>query len=268
MMQLDGSVVLVTGAASGIGRSMVTRAVARGAKAVYASDVNEPELAKTAEMAGGTVITMRCDVSKEADCTAQVERALADHGHIDLLCSNAGVGFSDGPDWMATSQSNDQWAMAWGINVMAHVYFARAALPSMIKRGTGNFIITASAAGLITQTGDAVYSTTKHAAVGFAESLAITHGDDGIGVTLLCPQAVNTNLIKLVEGGAASVDGVLEPDQVVDLTFDGAEQGEFLVTAHDTVLGYWKNKVENYGRWVGGMRKFRRMLIEKTGRPV
>ncbi|MEO0411209.1 MAG: SDR family NAD(P)-dependent oxidoreductase [Pseudomonadota bacterium] len=267
-MKMSGSVVLVTGAASGIGRSMVIQAIARGAKAVYACDVNEDALAQTAQMAGGAVTTMRCDVSNEDDCKAMVERALGDHGQIDVLCSNAGVGFSDGPDWMATSQTNNQWMLAWGINVMAHVYFARAALPSMIKRGEGHFIITASAAGLITQTGDAVYSTTKHAAIGFAESLAITHGDDGIGVTLLCPQAVNTNLIKLVEGGAASVDGVLQPDDVASMTFDGAEAGEFIVTAHDTVLGYWRRKTENYGRWVGGMRKFRRMLMEKTGRPI
>lgn len=267
-MNLQDSIVLVTGAASGIGRSLVVRAIARGAKAVYASDVDEAGLAETVKRAGGTVIAMTCDVSDEAQCKAMVDKAIEEQGHIDLICSNAGVGFSDGPDWMATSQTNDQWMAAWGINVMAHVYFARAALPSMIDRGAGHFIITASAAGLITQTGDAVYSTTKHAAVGFAESLAITHGDDGVGVTLLCPQAVNTNLIKLVEGGAASVDGVLEPDDVADMTFDGAQAGEFLVTAHDTVLGYWRNKVENYGRWVGGMRKFRRMLIEKTGRPI
>lgn len=267
-MKFQDAVVIVTGAASGIGRSMVTRAAARGAKAIYATDVNQAELDKTTEMAGDVAIGMICDVSDEASCQAVVEKAIADHGHIDVLCSNAGVGFSDAPDWMATSQTNAQWEKAWSINVMAHVYFARAALPSMIARGAGHFIITASAAGLITQTGDAVYSTTKHAAVGFAESLAITHGDDGVAVTLLCPQAVNTNLIQLVEGGAASVDGVLEPDQVVDMTFDGAEAGEFLVTAHDTVMGYWRNKTENYGRWVGGMRKFRRYLIEKTGRPV
>lgn len=267
-MDISGAVVIVTGAASGIGRAMVTRAIARGAKAVYAGDVNVSALEETASLAGGAVTTMVCDVSDEVSCQALVARAQAEHGHIDLICSNAGVGFSDGPDWMATSQTNAQWQKAWGINVMGHVYFARAALPDMIKRGEGHFIITASAAGLITQTGDAVYSTTKHAAVGFAESLAITHGDDGIKVTLLCPQAVNTNLIQLVEGGAASVDGVLEPDQVVDMTFDGAEAGDFLVTAHDTVLGYWRNKVENYGRWIGGMRKFRRMLLEKTGRPV
>ncbi|MEM7571145.1 MAG: SDR family NAD(P)-dependent oxidoreductase, partial [Pseudomonadota bacterium] len=223
---------------------------------------------KTASLAGGDTVTLHCDVSSEDDCAKVVKRALDDHGVVDLVCSNAGVGFSDGPDWMATSQTNAQWTKAWGINVMAHVYFARAALPAMIKQGAGHFIITASAAGLITQTGYAVYSTTKHAAVGFAESLAITHGDDGVGVTLLCPQAVNTNLIQLVEGGAASVDGVLEPDDVAAMTFDGAEAGEFLVTAHTTVLGYWRNKVENYGRWIGGMRKFRRALIEKTGRPV
>lgn len=267
-MKLEGAIVVVTGAASGIGRSMVIRAAARGAKAVYAADVNEAALEQTAALTGGAAITLRCDVSDEKACARVVERAMADHGQIDLICSNAGVGFSDAPGWMATSQSNAQWQKAIGINVMAHVYFARAALPAMIERGAGHFIITASAAGLITQTGDAVYSTTKHAAVGFAESLAITHGDDGIGVTLLCPQAVNTNLIQLVEGGAASVDGVLEPDQVVDMTFDGAEAGEFLVTAHETVMGYWRNKVENYGRWIGGMRKFRRYLLEKTGRPV
>jgi len=267
-MQFRDAVVIVTGAASGIGRSMVIKAVARGAKAVYAADVNAQQLQDTIAQTNGAAIDMICDVSDENACQAVVARAIEEQGGIDIICSNAGVGFSDAPGWMATSQSNAQWEKAWGINVMAHVYFARAALPSMIERAAGHFIITASAAGLLTQTGDAVYSTTKHAAVGFAESLAITHGDDGIAVTLLCPQAVNTALIALVEGGAASVDGVLQPDDVVDVTFDAAQAGDFIVTAHDTVQGYWQRKVENYGRWIGGMRKFRRHLLEKTGRPI
>lgn len=267
-MQIKDAVIIVTGAASGIGRALVTRAAARGAKAIYAADVDMDGLEETIAIAGGVATPVQCNVTDEQACAALVDRAVKEHGRIDVICSNAGVGFSDAPGWMATSQSNAQWDKAWSINVLAHVYFARAALPAMLERGAGHFIITASAAGLITQTGDAVYSTTKHAAVGFAESLAITHGDDGISVTLLCPQAVNTALIALVEGGAASVDGVLEPDDVADMTFDGAEAGEFLVTAHDTVLGYWRKKVENYGRWVGGMRKFRRQLLEKTGRPI
>jgi short-subunit dehydrogenase len=149
----------------------------------------------------------------------------------------------------------------WDIHVMSHVYAARACLPSMIKRGEGYFLNTASAAGLLSQVGDAAYSTTKHAAIGFAESLAITHGDDGIKVSTMCPQAVATRMINVAgdgEGGTAGVDGVLSVEDLAEAVVQGLDKEEFLILPHKTVEAYRQTKAENYDHWINGMRKLRR----------
>ncbi len=194
-----------------------------------------------------------------------VAEAEAACGPLDLLCSNAGIAYSDAPGWMATSQPDEIWDRAWRINVMAHVWAARAVLPGMIARGGGYLLHTVSAAGLLNQIGDAVYSTTKHAALGFAEALAITHGDDGIGVSVLCPQAVRTGMFTGAGfealAAAASADGVLSPREVAAAAIDGLAEERFLILPHPQVAEYVRRKADDPGRWIGGMRKFRRRLL-------
>ena len=195
----------------------------------------------------------------ESQSQGMVYAIQADYGPIDLFCSNAGIIATDGEPWWATSAPNETWQAMWEIHVMAHVYAARACLPAMLERGEGYFLNTVSAAGLLNQIGDAAYSTTKHAAVGFAESLAITHGDDGIKVSMICPQAVDTRMIGQVEGGgSAGVDGVLSPAEVAEAVVRGLEEERFMILPHPQVEQYRQNKAADYDRWIGGMRKLRR----------
>jgi NAD(P)-dependent dehydrogenase (short-subunit alcohol dehydrogenase family) len=208
----------------------------------------------------------RVDVREEAQIAAMVDddprRA---RGHIDLFCSNAGIIATDGPPWYATSASNETWQAMWEIHVMSHVYAARACLPSMIERGEGYFLNTASAAGLLNQIGDAAYSTTKHAAVGFAEALAITHGDDGIRVSCLCPAGRGDAHDRRVEdGGTAGVDGVMPPEDVAEAVVQGLAEERFPDTAHPEVATYRERKTADYDRWLGGMRKLRRQFGNPT----
>ena len=164
----------------------------------------------------------------------------------------------DGPQWWATSAGNDTWQAMWDIHVMSHVYAARACLPGMIERGEGYLLNTASAAGLLSQIGSAPYAVTKHAAVGLAEWLALTHGDDGIKVSVLCPQAVRTAMTAGNEDGVASIDGMMEPPEVAEACVRAIEEESFLVLPHPEVIDYMRNKTENYDRWIGGMRKLNR----------
>ncbi|MEM8933770.1 MAG: SDR family oxidoreductase [Acidobacteriota bacterium] len=266
-MKVDGKVVLITGGGHGIGRAMAERFHAGGARAVAVADLDIDAARAVAETIGGLAIEV--DVSDEAAirrAVAETERVL---GPIDLLCSNAGVAFSDAPGWTATSQTNAQWDRIWKINVMAHVWGARAVLPSMIERGGGTLLHTVSAAGLLNQIGDASYSTTKHAALGYAESLAITHGEQGIHVAVLCPQAVDTRMFSTAEHAAAaeaaSADGVLSPEDVAAAVVDGLAAESFLILPHPRVLDYMQRKASDYDRWLNGMRRFRRRLFPEDG---
>ena len=182
------------------------------------------------------------------------------HGGVDLFCSNAGIIALDGEPWWATSAPNATWQAMWDIHVMSHVYAARACLPGMLERGNGYFLNTASAAGLLNQIGDAAYSTTKHAGNRFAQGLALTHGDDGIKVSILCPQAVATRMIGVAgdgDGGTAGVDGVLTAQQVAEEVVQGLATEQFLILPHKEVAEYRKRKTDDYDRWLGGMRKLR-----------
>ena len=194
-MDLKDKIIAVTGGANGIGKALCQRFAAEGAKAIAVIDLEADPAKKLADEIGG--IAYVADVSEEADIQKVIVDLEQRFGHIDLFCSNAGIGFGNPPGGHAASQNNQQWQSIWQVNVMAHVYAARAALPAMLKRGSGYFLNTASAAGLLSQIDDASYSTTKHAAIGFAESLAISHGDQGIGVSVLCPQAVATRMIGM-----------------------------------------------------------------------
>ena len=196
-MQVVGKVIVVTGGASGIGRALCRRFAREGAKAVTVLDINEKEAKSVADEIHGLAI--KCDVSKEKEIIKAVKQAEEEKGPIDMFCSNAGIMLRGGVE-----VPNDAWQRIWEINVMAHVYAARAVIPGMIERGGGYLLNTASAAGLLSQIGSAPYSVTKHAAVGLAENLAITYGDRGIKVSVLCPQAVRTGMTR---GGGGSRAG-------------------------------------------------------------
>lgn len=256
-MQVQGRVVVVTGGGNGIGKALCERFHREGAEKVVVADLDSTAAEAVAAAVAGDAYAV--NVRDEEAIKAMVDEVVARYGRIDLFCSNAGIIAGDGDPWWATSASNSTWQAMWDIHVMAHVYAARACLPGMLERGEGFFLNTASAAGLLNQVGDAAYSTTKHAAIGFAEALAITHGDDGIKVATLCPQAVATQMIGSVEeGGTAGVDGILTPEQVADAVIEGLATEQFLILPHPQVAEYRALKAANYDRWLGGMRKLRR----------
>ena len=250
-MDLKNKIIVVTGAASGIGRALAVRFAAEGANLVICADRDEPGAKATAEMMGG--VAAKVDVSKEAEIAGLIAMVEKDHGPIDLFCSNAGIGVGGGAE-----TPDADWQRIWDINVMAHVWAARHLVPLMAARGGGYLLNTASAAGLLSQIGSAPYAVTKHAAVGLAEWLSITHGDQGIKVSVLCPQAVRTAMTAGNPDGVASIDGMMEPEVLAESVVRGIEAEEFLILPHPEVLQYMRNKTGDYGRWLGGMRKLNR----------
>jgi NAD(P)-dependent dehydrogenase (short-subunit alcohol dehydrogenase family) len=254
-MEIQGKIVVVTGAASGIGKALSARFKAEGAKQIVVVDRNEPGAQTTADELG--CVAMAADVSREGDVASVIERTEREVGPIDLFCSNAGVGM--GQDLHAP---NEEWQRSWDVNVMAHVYAARHLVPRMRARGGGYFLNTASAAGLLNQIGGAAYGVTKHAAVGFGEWLAMTHRHEGIKVSLLCPQAVRTPMTA-VEGtatAAAAGDGMMEPEVLAEFVVEGLRAERFLILPHPVVLEYMRRKTGDYDRWIGGMNKLYRRL--------
>ena len=258
-MQIKGKIVVVTGAASGIGKALCERFAMEGASAVVVSDIDQPGIdATVSDLASKTnAVGIRCDVSKEDEINSLVNRTLEQFGHIDLFCSNAGI-FTAGGE----SVSTKAWQQIWEINVMAHVFAARSVLPSMLERGEGYLLNTSSAAGLLNQVGSASYSVTKHAAIGFAEWLSITYGNRGINVSVLCPQAVRTNMTAGGDGGVAGLDGMLEPEQLADTVIETLGEERFLVLPHPEVLTYMRRKTDDYDRWLGGMRRLHERFAE------
>lgn len=249
-MRVKDKVVVVTGGASGIGEALCRRFATEGAKAVTVADIDLEGAKAVADDIGG--LAVQCDVTREDDIIAVVRHTEEKSGPIDLFCSNAGVlalGVIEAP--------NESYHLSWNIHVMAHIYAARAVIPGMIERGGGYLLNTASAAGLLTQIGAAPYSVTKYAAVGFAETLAITYGDQGIKVSLLCPQAVRSKMTQ-GGGGVASVDGLMEPETLADAVIEGLAEERFLILPHKEVQTYMQRKVSDYERWLGGMRKLKK----------
>jgi NAD(P)-dependent dehydrogenase (short-subunit alcohol dehydrogenase family) len=260
-MEMDGKVAVVTGGASGIGAALTRRFAAAGAKVVIADLNVNAARALAGEIDG---VAVACDVTKEADIQAVVAEAEKKAGAIDLFCSNAGVARGE-PDH-AASASNEIWQTCWDVHVMSHVYAARAVLPGMIARGDGYLLQMASAAGLLNQIGDAAYSATKHAAVGFAESLAITHGGQGIKVSVICPLYVATPLIGYADAAeAAELPSVLTPEQVADAVLEGVRRETFLILPHPEAATYIRHKATDTDRWIGAMRKLRSRIIDEIG---
>ena len=246
-MKIEGKVIVVTGGASGIGEALCRRFASEGAKAIIVADINEEAAKVVARDINGAAV--KCDVSREEDVVQLVRFVEETYGRIDLFCSNAGIGIGGGVEC-----TNEQWQRIWEINVMAHIYVGRAIIPAMIERGGGALMITASAAGLLSQIGSIPYSVTKHASVGLAESIAITYGDQGIKVFALCPQAVRTAMAG-PDGGVAAVDGLMEPVELAERVVQGLEMEQFLILPHPEVKAYIQRKTADYDRWLMGMRR-------------
>jgi NAD(P)-dependent dehydrogenase (short-subunit alcohol dehydrogenase family) len=243
-MKVEGKHVVVTGAASGIGAALAARFAAEGARAVVGADLHIDGIPVRD--------AVTCDVTHDDDLRALVDGAEQRNGPIDLFCSNAGIlgGFG------SIELSDDEWQRVIDVNLMAHIRVARHLIPRMLDRGEGYLLQTASAAGLLTQIGLAPYSVTKHGAIAFAEWLAITYGDRGINVSVLCPQAVRTGMTAGTDnGGVAGVDGMLEPDAVADAVIAGLDTERFLILPHPEVAEYLTRKASDYDRWLAGMRR-------------
>ena len=259
-MHVKDKVIVVTGGANGIGAAMCRRFKQEGARGVAVVDLDMENARKVAAEIDG--LALKADVSIESDIISVVQKTQEKFGPIDLFCSNAGVAFQDEPGGMATSCPNDKWQKSWEIHVMAHMYAARAVLPDMIDRGEGYLLNTVSAAGLLNQIGSAPYSTTKHAAIGLAEALAITHGDEGIKVSVICPQAVATQMLgDFDDDSPQGVDGVMTPEQVADCVITGLAEETFLILTHEQVRLYVGRKTSDYDRWLKGMRRFRQNFL-------
>jgi NAD(P)-dependent dehydrogenase (short-subunit alcohol dehydrogenase family) len=251
-VDVQGKIAVVTGAASGIGKALAQSLKAHGATVVCA-DLNALGAQAVATEIGA--LARACDVSKESDIAALVDWTEETVGPIDLFCSNAGILVAGGVE-----VPDEQWQRIWDINVMSQVWAARHVVPRMVERGGGYLLNTASAAGLLNQIGAAPYGVTKHASVGLAEWLAITYGDQGIGVSVLCPQAVRSEMTRGLEDHVASIDGMLEPEPVAEACIQAIAENRFLVLPHPNVLDYMRAKTQDYDRWLGGMRKLNRQF--------
>jgi NAD(P)-dependent dehydrogenase (short-subunit alcohol dehydrogenase family) len=248
-MKVQDTVCVVTGGASGIGRALAERFAAEKARTVVVVDRDADGVRAVASAIGG--VGMTADVGRDDDVRRVVEETEATHGPIGLFCSNAGILLIGGAE-----VADAEWQRIWDVNVMSHVFAARHLVPRMLERGRGYLLNTASAAGLLSQVGSAPYSVTKHAAVGFAEWLSITYGDRGIGVSVLCPQAVRTKMTDDFEnGGVAGLDGMLEPEALAQVVIEGLEAERFHILPHPEVAEYVRRKGEDVDRWIKGMRR-------------
>jgi NAD(P)-dependent dehydrogenase (short-subunit alcohol dehydrogenase family) len=253
-MHIAGKVIAITGGGHGIGRALAERFHKEGAKSIAIADLDGAAAESVAQGVGG--FGMAVDVAAEADLVRFIDTVEQKLGPIDLFCSNAGIARGQGLE-----TSNEVWRQVLDVNVMAHVYAARALVPRMVKRGGGYLLNTASAAGLLAQIGNVTYSVSKHAAVAFAEWLSITHGHEGIKVSILCPQAVRTDMIAGHEGGVASVNGVIEPDQVADAVVQGLAAETTLILPHPVVAEYVTRRAQDRDRWIGGMRRLQQKMF-------
>ena len=260
-MDVEGKLCIVTGAAGGIGEAIARAYAAAGARGVVVSDlpVARDRLEAVARDIGGLAVV--ADVSREAEVKALIAAAEARHGPVDVFFSNAGVarhGHEDAPD--------ADWDLSWRVHVMSHVFAARALLPGMLARGSGYLLNTASAAGLLASMGSAPYGVTKHAAVALAEHLSIQHGERGIKVSVLCPQAVDTNMYRGTGTTAAGLDGIMKPADVAAIVVAAMAEERFLILTHPVVRDYMNRKTGDIDRWLGGMRRLLRKTMDAGGK--
>jgi NAD(P)-dependent dehydrogenase (short-subunit alcohol dehydrogenase family) len=277
-MELRDRICVVTGGASGIGRALCQRFADEGARAVVVVDRDADGAVATAAAIGPRATARTADVTVEADVEAVVERTEDEIGPIDLFASNAGIlGYG------GIEASDETWSLVWSVNVLAHLYAARAVVPRMLERGEGYLLSTASAAGLLSQPGDAPYSVTKHAAVALAEWLSITYGDQGITVSCACPMAVDTAMLGGARqagdaadapdglsgaAGAAAVQGVLSPEQVAEAVVEGVRAERFLILPHPEVATFEQRRAADRDRWLSGMRRLSAALSPNPDAPA
>jgi NAD(P)-dependent dehydrogenase (short-subunit alcohol dehydrogenase family) len=258
-MEIQDQVIVVTGGGSGIGRALCERFARGGARALIVADLNGDAAQQVAAGIGERARARSLNVGIEADLQQLVGEVTAEFGRIDLFCSNAGVIVRADED-----AANADWQRHWDVNVMAHVYAARAVLPQMLARGSGYLLNTASAAGLLSQVNAAPYSVTKHAAVAFAEWLSIAHGEQGLRVSCLCPQGVDTPMLRGAGGGSRKsflAEGALTPQQVAECVVEGLRAETFLILPHAEVLTFFQRKATDYERWLRGMRRLRAKVM-------
>jgi NAD(P)-dependent dehydrogenase (short-subunit alcohol dehydrogenase family) len=264
-MEIQGKVVIVTGGSNGIGRALCHKFAAAGAKAVVIADIDRGAGIKVASEIKNTPGGFaHCNVAREKDIHNLVDSITDACGQVDIFCSNAGIGTSG-----SETAPDQDWKLSWEINVMAHIYAARAVLPQMLERKEGYLLQTVSAAGLLTQIGSAPYSVTKHAALSFAEWLAITYGDRGIRVSALCPMGVRTNMLAQAQfgGGAFLLESAIEPEQAADATVKAMGEERFLVLPHPEVAKFFQNKASDYDRWLRGMRRLQASTQQLAAEP-
>lgn len=253
-MELKDRIAVITGGSGGIGRAMAKAFLAEGARTVVLADLNEAATKTAAEQLGCDGVA--CDVTDEQQIIDLVEHTQQQHGPVDLFCSNAGA-ISEG---VLTDAANEEWQRLWDLHVMSHIYAARAVLPSMIERGNGYLLNTASAAGLLAAIGSGPYTVTKAAAVKLAEFIAITHGDDGIKVSVLCPQGVNTAMAPRSLGDGQT-DGIIEADDLARIVVEGLREERFHILPHPEVENYVRRKGDDIDRWLAGMRRLRQRSL-------
>ncbi len=250
-MEIENKVIIVTGGSGGIGQALAECFINEKAKVVIVLDINFNNF----ESGSNKLISKVCDVTNEKELTRIIDEINNEFGLIDIFCSNAGI-LSLGNE----QTSKEDWSKNWNLHVMSHVFVAKKLIPEMLKRGSGYFVNTSSAAGLLSHIDSVTYSTTKHAAIGFAEWIAITYGKQGIGVSILCPQAVETAMTKGRENEVSALDGMMKPERVASDVIKAIKEETFLIAPHNQVLGYFQNKANDYSRWIEGMQKLRQKL--------
>lgn len=255
-MKLAEKVIVVTGGANGIGRALCQRFALESPRGIVVADLDFDKAQQVADEIGGLAVA--CDVAQEEQIQQLVADTESKYGPIDLFCANAGILIQGGPEL-----PDDQWRRIFDINVMAHVYSARAVIPGMLERGQGYLLHTASAAGLLTELSSVSYAVTKHGAVAFAEWLEMTYGDRGIKVSCICPQGVWTDMLVSDHPAAKKLqENAIRPEALADLVVQSIDVEEFLILPHKEVRKFFQHKASDYDRWLRGMKRLRAEIFE------